>query len=71
MVRARGAWGRAFALGAALGTAAVATLSGCREETPPPELPPRAIQWEQVSGSAAETSRVVTALSSHQYGPRV
>ncbi len=33
--------------------ALLAALGGCRQEAPPSDLPPRAIQWERVSGSLA------------------
>ena len=42
--------------------ALVAVLVGCGQEAPPPELPPRAIQWERVSGSLASQRRVISGI---------
>ncbi|UCE84946.1 MAG: biotin/lipoyl-binding protein, partial [Deltaproteobacteria bacterium] len=42
-----------------------ALLSGvgaCRQEAPPPELPPRAIQWKRVSGALAAEQRVISGI---------
>ncbi len=36
--------------------------SGCGAEAPPPDLPPRAIQWERVSGDAAGERRVISGI---------
>lgn len=36
--------------------------TACGREAPPPELPPRAIKWEQVSGSAAGEQRVISGI---------
>jgi RND family efflux transporter MFP subunit len=35
---------------------------GCRQEAPPPDLPPRAIQWERVSGTVAGEQRVISGI---------
>jgi RND family efflux transporter MFP subunit len=40
----------------------LAALTGCRQETPPPDLPPRAIQWTRVSGALAEEQRVISGI---------
>jgi multidrug efflux system membrane fusion protein len=53
-----GSWGVLTAL---LGVPLVALL-GCGEEAPPPELPPRAIQWERVSGALASQRRVISGI---------
>ncbi len=37
-------------------------LVGCGEEAPPPELPPRAIQWQRVSASIASEQRVISGI---------
>jgi len=50
-LRALAAWG-----------ALLAALAGCREEAPPPELPPRAIQWMHVSGALAGEQRVISGI---------
>lgn len=44
--------------------AALALLGapGCNEEAPPPELPPRAIQWLRVADSAADEQRVLSGI---------
>ncbi len=52
----RGGRGLAIAL-----TAVFAGL-GCAEQEPPPELPPRAILWERVSGTAAGEQRVISGI---------
>lgn len=36
--------------------------AACTEEAPPPELPPRAIQWERVSGDLASEQRVISGI---------
>jgi RND family efflux transporter MFP subunit len=41
---------------------AAATAMGCGQEAPPPELPPRAIAWERVSGSAVGERRVISGI---------
>jgi RND family efflux transporter MFP subunit len=46
---------------AALG-ALLAVLAGCRQEEPPPELPPRAIRWARVTGSLAGNQRVISGV---------
>jgi multidrug efflux pump subunit AcrA (membrane-fusion protein) len=35
---------------------------GCRQEAPPPDLPPRAIQWARVSGALALERRVISGI---------
>jgi RND family efflux transporter MFP subunit len=35
---------------------------GCRQEAPPPDLPPRAIQWQRVSGAVAGEQRVISGI---------
>ena len=40
----------------------LAALAGCRQEAPPPELPPRAIQWQRVSGVLAGEQRVISGI---------
>jgi RND family efflux transporter MFP subunit len=40
----------------------IAALVGCSEEAPPPELPPRAIQWQRVSASLAVDRRVISGI---------
>jgi RND family efflux transporter MFP subunit len=35
---------------------------GCRQEAPPPDLPPRAIQWQRVSGTVAGEQRVISGI---------
>jgi RND family efflux transporter MFP subunit len=52
-----GAW-RALAASGAL----LAVLVGCREAAPPPELPPRAIQWQRVSAEAAGERRIISGI---------
>ena len=42
--------------------ALVAALAGCGQESPPPELPTRAIQWERVSGSLEGERRVISGI---------
>jgi multidrug efflux system membrane fusion protein len=38
------------------------TVVGCTRDTPPPELPPRAIQWERVSDSFGAERRVISGV---------
>ena len=45
-----------------LTAALLVPLLGCRSEVPPPDLPPRAIQWERVSGSLAGEERVISGI---------
>ncbi len=40
----------------------IAALAGCGQEAPPPELPPRAIQWQRVSASLAVDRRVISGI---------
>jgi len=47
-------------LSIALGLLILAT--GCREETVPPELPPRAIQWQRVSATPTLQRRVLSGI---------
>lgn len=42
--------------------ALVIGLGGCAEEVAPPDLPPRAIQWERVSGSVTVDKRVISGI---------
>jgi RND family efflux transporter MFP subunit len=35
---------------------------GCGQEAPPPELPPRAIQWQLISGAVAGEQRVISGI---------
>jgi RND family efflux transporter MFP subunit len=42
--------------------ALLALLLGCGEQTPPPELPPRAIQWQRVSSSMEGERRVISGI---------
>lgn len=37
-------------------------LLGCGQQAPPPELPPRAIQWERVSGELPDEQRVISGI---------
>ena len=37
-------------------------LAGCGQQAIPPELPPRAIRWERVSGSLAYEQRVISGI---------
>jgi RND family efflux transporter MFP subunit len=37
-------------------------LAGCGQEAPPPELPPRSIAWERVTGSLAQEQRVISGI---------
>ncbi|MGH0036967.1 MAG: efflux RND transporter periplasmic adaptor subunit [Myxococcota bacterium] len=37
-------------------------VSGCGQEAPPPELPPRSIAWQRVSGSLAVEQRVISGI---------
>ena len=49
-----------------LGVVALATslmvVGGCGQEEPPPELPPRAIQWERISGAHSGQQRVISGI---------
>lgn len=38
------------------------TLVGCGQDASPPELPPRAIQWQRVSGSLDGEKRVISGI---------
>lgn len=49
-------------LGLAFAGLAVALIAGCSEETPPPELPTRAIQWLRVTRSNADEQRVISGV---------
>ncbi len=40
----------------------VVFLAGCGQEAPPPELPPRAILWERVSGESVSEQRVISGI---------
>ncbi len=42
--------------------ALLVTPIGCRQEAPPPELPPRAIQWQPVSGAVSGEQRVISGI---------
>ena len=42
--------------------AALLVTAGCGQEAPPPELPPRAIQWQRVSGAVAGEERVISGI---------
>lgn len=42
--------------------ALLATSIGCRQEAPPPELPPRAIQWQRVSDAVSGEQRVISGI---------
>lgn len=46
----------------AAASVALAAWTGCAEQEPPPELPPRAIMWERVSGAAAGEQRVISGI---------
>ncbi|MBW2231160.1 MAG: biotin/lipoyl-binding protein, partial [Deltaproteobacteria bacterium] len=37
-------------------------MLGCAQEEPPPELPPRAIQWARVSSTPGEAERVISGI---------
>lgn len=41
---------------------AFALLVGCGQDAPPPELPPRAIQWERVSTATTGDTRVISGI---------
>jgi RND family efflux transporter MFP subunit len=43
-------------------SALLVALAGCRQEAPPPDLPPRAIQWARVSGALALERRVISGI---------
>ena len=51
-------------LAIALAGFALVAASGCSEEAPPQELPPRAIQWLRVADSAADEQRVLSGVVS-------
>ena len=51
--------GRPLAL---LCLAAIFPALGCGEDAPPPELPPRAIQWLSVSAGVADERRVISGI---------
>ena len=38
------------------------TLTSCSEESPPPDLPPRAIKWMQVTPSSGEQQRMISGF---------
>ncbi len=40
----------------------LAALTACGQEAPPPDLPPRAIAWQRVSGSLAVEQRVISGI---------
>jgi RND family efflux transporter MFP subunit len=42
--------------------ALLSALAGCGQEALPPELPPRAIAWQRVSGSLASEQRVISGI---------
>ena len=42
--------------------ALLAALTGCGQEAAPPELPPRAIQWQRVSAAAGGEQRVISGI---------
>jgi RND family efflux transporter MFP subunit len=42
--------------------ALLAGAAGCGREDAPPELPPRAIQWERVSSTTADEKRVISGI---------
>jgi RND family efflux transporter MFP subunit len=49
-------------LGLPLWVALVFVLPGCGQEAPPPELPPRAIQWQRVSGESVNDRRIISGI---------
>ncbi len=57
MLGCHGSWCALAAPGVLL-----AVLTACGEEAAAPELPPRAIQWERVSGSLASERRVISGV---------
>jgi multidrug efflux pump subunit AcrA (membrane-fusion protein) len=42
--------------------ALLVTSIGCRQEAPPPELPPRAIQWQRVTDAVSGEQRVISGI---------
>ena len=44
------------------GSAFYLLLVGCAEEAPPPELPPRAIQWERVTSDIVTEQRIISGI---------
>ena len=46
----------------ALVAAITTALTACRQEPPPPDLPPRAIQWERVSSALEGERRVISGI---------
>jgi RND family efflux transporter MFP subunit len=50
------------ALAVALSAALLVGLVACGQEELPPDLPPRAIKWERVSGSVAGQNRVISGI---------
>ncbi len=42
--------------------ALLASLPGCGQDAPPPELPPRAIQWQRISRSFEGEQRVISGI---------
>ncbi len=40
----------------------LAVLAACGQEVPPPELPPRAIQWQRVSSASANERRIISGI---------
>lgn len=54
----RSAAGLAITLALVLST----VLTGCGESAPPPDLPPRAIQWDRVSAALADEQRVISGI---------
>lgn len=55
--RERARWG---AIASAL--LLISPLAGCGEAAPPPELPPRAIQWERIADSVTGENRVISGI---------
>ena len=46
----------------AAGWVLLVAWSGCTQQEPPPELPPRAIMWERVAGTTAGEQRVISGI---------
>ena len=46
----------------ALAVVLTSLLAGCAREAPPPELPPRAIQWQRVSSEEVSEKRVISGI---------
>jgi multidrug efflux system membrane fusion protein len=57
-----GSRGRASLRVLAVAAFAIIAQSGCQEAAAPPELPPRAIQWEQISDSVTGENRVISGI---------